>query len=208
MTQPRPRITRRLTRELDPAPRPFTPKETERRDRIRTLGLVLLVKHGIHALRFPTFCYALGYTPSMVRKHFCDLDELLLDILQEHAGRLTNTINAVPQDAPNRRQAQRAAYAATTRPSRGGFTDTHLLLVRDRHLLPPEELNPIEASLAQLGQTLGGSQGAEILSLLDNPFFTLGQIEAMLETLFPPRLERQTPNTRPAAPLPRPTILH
>ena len=153
------------------------------RDRIVDLGQALMARHGRHAISMTAFALALGHCTATIRRHFADLDALLAAILQRHLQRLSEALSEVPYDAPDRPAAMRAAYLAATRSALGGFTEGHLLLVRDRHLLPDDELIPIEETLYGLGCILAGDHGTPAMALLDTPALGATQIELMLAAL-------------------------
>jgi AcrR family transcriptional regulator len=165
-----------------PGHRPaLSPREQDRRDRILANALTLMAQYGRHSLTMAAFATGLRLSPAMVRRHFPDLDNLFAEILRAHLHAIAGAIGAIPPDTPNPQAARRAAYIAATRTASGNLTAAHLLLVRDRHLLPPDEAHSIEHMRGLLAETLAGPGGHAALVLLDAPDFQAPQIEAMLE---------------------------
>jgi hypothetical protein len=83
-----------------------------------------------------------------------------------------------------------AAYVAFTRNAFSGSTPDHTLLIRERHTLPPDLLEPIEHLRELIGSNLGKVCPEATLSLLDNPFIQPPQIEATLAALQDPSAEQ------------------
>ena len=177
------RILRNDAARADRNPPTPTTRDLATRDRIVDLGQVLMARHGRHAISMTAFALALGHCTATIRRHFADLDALLGSILQRHLQRLSEALSEVPWDAPDRQAALRAAYLGATRATLGGLTEGHLLLVRDRHLLPEDELTPVEDTLYGIGCILAGDHGAAALALLDTPALSAPQIECMMEGL-------------------------
>ena len=107
-----------------------------------------------------------------------------------------------PNDDPNRDAKRRRAYLAATRTQSGALTDAHLLLLRDRHFLPQDELTHIEAYRHQIGILLAGDRAKFVLPILDNPHATPADIDARLGNLRAAPAARPQPAPRPAAPAP------
>src|SRR5271163_3368876 len=138
------RILRADAQNLERDPPDLTPREQEQLTRILTLAEGILARRGIHTMTATGLAHALSIGPGTLRRHFSDLDVLLATLIRGHLRKIAHALREVPQDAPDRPQKLRAAYLAYTRATQGGFTEAHLLLVRDRHLLPEDLLAPIE----------------------------------------------------------------
>jgi AcrR family transcriptional regulator len=174
------RLLRADAHDFDRNPPPLSTKERERHDRILDVGRSILARRGRHAVNLAGLAAALRITASTLRRYFPDLDALLCEILRLHVRDIAREIGKIPHDAPDRNQQRRAAYLAFTRTALGGFTEAHLLLVRDRHTLPDDSLSAIEQTRIALGFNLAGGMAYEALSHLDNPFLTPARIEAIL----------------------------
>jgi hypothetical protein len=74
-------------------------------------------------------------------------------------------------------------YFNATRDGGKGPTPLHLLLVRGRFSLPPDELVKVEARRAILGNMVSAGYPEDVLWLLDCSSFDLGRIEAMMTAL-------------------------
>jgi len=165
---------------FDRNPPLFSAKERERHDRILEVGRSILARRGRHAVSLAGLAVALRMTSPTLRRHFPDLDALLGEILRQHLHEIAVELGKIPHDAPDRNRQRRAAYLGFTRTALGGFTEAHLLLVRDRHTLPDDLLSTIEETRFLLGGNLAGDMACEALSHLDNPFLSQARIEAIL----------------------------
>ena len=195
------RILRAIAESRHQRPEP-TPRELEREERILAVAQTVMAEAGRHTITFSSMALALRMVRSTLRLHFCDLDELLAAILHRHLRRLSYALGEVPQDAPDRPQKMRAAYLAATRTILGGYTEAHLLLVRDRHLLPPELLTSIDFIRHNLGDILAYGHAEEVLDLLDMRSLSAPRIEAHLALITAPAPEPAEPPITAAAPLP------
>jgi hypothetical protein len=118
-----------------------------------------------------------------LRRWFCDVDHLLAEILVRHFDAISERLAAIPANVPGRAAACRAAYLAATRTRDGALTEAHLLFMRDRHQLPPDEIGAVSTLRDRIGQQLAGAHGCIALGLLDMPELAGDQIEAMLDAL-------------------------
>jgi AcrR family transcriptional regulator len=174
------RLLRVRTDDL-PQPRRFlNDRERERRALILAAGREVMAVHGRHAITLSQLAIALRMAPASFRRHFTDIDDLLGTILRDHLMEVARALGRVPQDAPDRRAAQRAAYLHATRTAFNAPTEAHLLLIRDRHALPPDEFDSVEKLRLGIGDILAGAHAVEALTLLDTPECRLPQIEAAL----------------------------
>ena len=153
-------------------------------------------------ITFTSMALALRIPRSALRHHFCDLDELFAAILHRHLRRLAEALGEVPHDAADRPQKMRAAYLAHTRSVLGGYTESHLLLVRDRHHLPADLLTNIEAIRHDLGDILAYGHADLVLDLLDTRSLDAARLEATLAaaTATEPAEPQAAADPVPAAP--------
>ena len=196
MTAPA-RILRAIAESRHQRPEP-TPRELEREERILAGAQTAMAELGRGAITFTSMALALRMVRATLRHHFCDLDELLAAILHRHLRRLSYAIGEVPQDAPDRPQKMRAAYLAYTRSDVGFHTDAHLLLVRDRTLLPEDLVTNIEAARRDLGDLLARGHAEAALNLLDTPSLDAPCIEAALAGIIATAAKQ--PKSAPPAP--------
>jgi AcrR family transcriptional regulator len=179
-------------------------REQAREERILAGAQTVFAENGRHEVTLTSMALALHVVRSTLRHHFCDLDALLAAILNRHLVYLARIIgDAAHYDDPDAFRKRRAAYLAATRTILGGLTEAHLLLVRDRHLLPEDLLPHIEGFRNDIAHLVAGPDGRKILALLDSPEWTPDDIEALLaphqpQPAQPPALaETPTPPSRP-----------
>jgi AcrR family transcriptional regulator len=177
------RILRADAENLERDPPELSHREQEQYARILTVAEGLMARHGIHTMTASSLAQALRMGTRTLRRHFSDLDALLATLIRGHLRKLAHAIGQVPRDAPNRPEKQRAAYLAHTRTGAGALTDAHLLLVRDRHLLPADLLTYIEQARRNLGETLAPGHAENALALLDMPALDAPCIEAALTSI-------------------------
>ena len=188
-------------------------RQRARQEDILAVGLGIMVQHGRVALTMGRFAAAARMSASTIRRHFVDLDSILAELLSRHLLDVFTALGRVPEDAPNRKAALRAAYLKTTRNGFGAHTAAHTLLLRERHTLPPDLAAPLEQIVTSLGEILAGPHAEAAMALLDRPGLKTQDIEAMLACLdakptqtrpaIPPPLR-----PKPAKPDPRPDIAH
>ena len=186
------RILRATVENHHKRPEP-TPREIERDDRIVAGAQTAFAEHGRHRITLASMALALRIGRSTLRHAFCDLDALLAEILHRHMTSLARALGKIPYDDPNVQQKRRAAYFAATRTALGGLNEAHLLLVRDRHLLPA-----VEAHRYSIGLLVAGPHAEQALPLLDAPAWTAKTIDAALTAQAP-----HTPNPSNPPPPPR-----
>ncbi len=163
----------------------LTDKEREQEKRIIAAGVSLFARFGRAGVTMGNFALSLRMSPATVRRHFADLDTLLAEILYRHLAALAAAIGEPVRQGDPTRAARRRAYLAASRTPYSAPTERHLLLLRERHGLPRDLLQPIEDLRLQLGDMLAGDHAEAALSLLDTPSLQSPQIEAMLGTLAP-----------------------
>jgi AcrR family transcriptional regulator len=177
------RILRTHAMDVDPTLRHLSEREIEREERIIACAQHLIVRFGAAAISFTNLALAIRISPTTMRMHFADFHALLGEIMRRHLKTINAAMAAVPRDAPDRPQLQRAAYIEATR-FLGAPNAPHLILITYRTMLPDDERESVDSIREQIGMVLAGADGGACLSLLDNPCFDLGQIEAMLHTAF------------------------
>jgi AcrR family transcriptional regulator len=196
------RILRADAEKLERDPPDLTQRELEQYTRILAVTEGLMARHGIHTMTASGHAQALRMGPATLRRHFSDLDILLATLISRHQRKIAHALAQVPRDAPDRAQKLRAAYLAYTRADPGAVTDAHLLLVRDRHLLPEDLLTHIEQTRRNLGETLAPGHAEEALALLDMPALDAPCIEAALAAITATEQPKAAPPApKPAAPI-------
>jgi AcrR family transcriptional regulator len=198
------RILRADAQDLERDPPALTPREQEQHTRILTLSEGIMARRGIHTMTASGLAQALCIGAGTLRRHFPDLDVLLPTLIHRHLRKLAYVLGKIPQDAPNRPQKRRAAYLAHTRADLARFTDAHLLLVRDRHLLPEDLLTPIEAARRNLGDLLAPGHAEQALGLLDVPALDAPCIEAALVAITAEQGTTASPAPKPPVPITTP----
>ncbi len=167
-----------------PGQRPKTSwAEQDRQTRILDGAQFIMATYGRAAIRLTDLALGMRMSPHTIRRHFPDMDYLLAEILRRHLNAIVTAVGKIAYDAPNRDQARRAAYLAATRTPFGAPTEAHLLLIRDRHLLPQDEFEPIEDLRASIGNIIAGPHATAALALLDTPELTAAEIEAALTAI-------------------------
>ena len=194
------RLLRADAEELERDPPDLTPRELEQFTRILTVAEPIMARRGPHTMTLPGLAEALRMSARTVRRHFSDLDALLATLLRRHLRKLSYAIGKVPHNAADRPQKMRAAYLAYTRTADGNYTDAHLLLVRDRNLLPEDLRTQIEATRRDLGNVLAHGFAEEVLTLLDLRTLDAPRIEATLATIIVTAPKQAAPPPKPTAP--------
>ena len=193
---PSPRICRALV-EDHLGPPDFTERQIRREEKILAAAEHLMVKFGRAAVSMRLLATALRMSTSTLIWHYTDMDALLAEILRRHLRAITQAVGAVPHNAPNRQTAMRQAYLAATRAAFGRLTSKHLLLTRDRHLLPADELDHIEQTIQTLGETIAGDLGPEAMDVLNLPWATPEIAEPILATINTARHPAKPPTPQP-----------
>lgn len=175
---------------------PLSEKQRERQEFIIEATQTLMACFSADHFTIGSLALALRMTPAAIRRHFIDVESILAEILMRHLVALARAIGQVPQDHPDRRAAQRAAYFEATRDGWGAFTEPHQLLLRARHTLPDDLARPIEHMRQCIGQELAGDHAETGFTLLDAPHLQAPEIEAMLAHM----ASRPTAQAKPAEP--------
>jgi len=195
------RILRVTVENRHPRPEP-SERELAREDRIIAAAQTAFAAHGRATVTLTGMAQALRTSCYILRHCFCDLDALFAEILKRHLVYLARIIgDAAHYDDPDAFRKRRAAYLAATRTILGGLTEAHLLLVRDRHLLPEDLLPHIEAFRNDIAHLVAGPHGRKILTLLDSPDWTPDDIEDFLA----PHTHQKAEPAQPPAPAPAAT---
>jgi AcrR family transcriptional regulator len=176
--------------------RRFSEKQRQRQEHILTAALAVFARHGLAGLTMGAFGLALGMAPAAIRRLFIDLDTILAELLIRHLFAILKALGEVPAESPNRNAALRTAYLAATRTQDGRLAEPHILLLRERHSLPPDLAVDIEQTRDSIGEILAGADGAAALALLDTPGLAPSRIEALLAALDP----KPEPAPQPAPP--------
>ena len=180
----------------------LTLREQDRQEQIVTAGRTILAEFGAGSFTMTAFALALRMSPATIRRHFIDLDSLLVHILNHHLLTLSTVMGTLPRTANDKHAARRRAYLAHTRTPLGGLTEAHLLLVRDRHLLPQADLERIETVRASLAPLMAAKHAEAVMELLDMPAMDLADIDAILAA----RATQAAPASEPAPAAPCPIV--
>jgi AcrR family transcriptional regulator len=204
MTTTPARILRAHADALPNARRYRSAKERETEDHILQAAKPVLANNGRATTSFSGLAFAIRIPAGTLRRHFPDLDALLSELLLRHLRAIADELGRIPHNTPNSQAARRAAYLAATRSPYGGPTEGHILLLRDRHVLPPDLAEPLEKIRQSIGDLLAYPNGPAALALLDTPGTTPATIETMFDALAPtpPPSEDPAPTLLPAAPRP------
>jgi len=173
------RILRATVENRHKRPEP-TIRELEREDRFVAGAQTAFAEHGRYKVTVSAMATALRTSAAMLRHCFCDLDALFAEILHRHLTSLAHAFGAVPSNDPDAFPKRRAIYLALTRTALGGLTEAHILLVRDRHLLPDDLLPAVEAHRHSIGLLLAGPLAQRALDILDSPNWDPETIEETL----------------------------
>lgn len=179
------RILRAQADALGAGPPALSPREQAQQERVLTAAAQMMAAHGRRSVTWRGLAGALGMSPMTIKRMFCDLESILAEILSRHLRDIAAKFGEIPKDAANPQAARRAVYLACTRTGFGGPTERHLLLLRDRHSLPPDLAEPLEALRQSVGDMMGYPYGPAVLTLLDSQGLPGPEIETMLAGLPP-----------------------
>jgi AcrR family transcriptional regulator len=198
-----PRLLRDAIQHLLPR-RHLTTRELERRDRIVSAGRSAFVRFGRHGITLGSLALALNLGPAAFRRLFIDLDDLLYQIIDQHLFAVARKIAAIPDSDPDHRTKRCEAYLNATRGNLGAYTEDHLLLLRERHQLPPDLLGHIEGQRTAIGEDLAGTLHAEAtLAVLDIQGSTHAELLRLVRHIGePPPLAQPEPAPGAADPPP------
>jgi AcrR family transcriptional regulator len=197
-----PRLLRDAIQDRLPR-RHLTTRELERRDRIVSAGRSAFVRCGRHTITLSSLALVLNLTPAAFRRIFIDLDDLLFQILDQHLLALARKIAEIPDCDPDHKAKRCEAYLNATRGNLSAYTEDHLLLLRERHQLPPDLLQHIELQRTAIGEDLAGTLHAEAtLAVLDIQGSTNAELLRLVRHIGePPPLAQPEPAHEPADPL-------
>ena len=201
------RILRADAEQLERDTPDLTPREMEQYNRILAVAEAIMARRGMHTMTLPGFAEAIRMSARTVRRHFADLDALLATLLRRHLRKIACAIGKIPHGEADRPQKMRAAYLACTRTENGFFTDAHLLLVRDRNLLPEDLSTAIEGTRRKLGDLLARGHAEAVLNLLDTRSLDAPCIEAALAGIIATAAKQPKsapPALKPSAPIAAP----
>lgn len=163
---------------------PLSYKDEMLRLRIMQEATLLFAEFGRPHYSHTALAQALELSPARLRRFFADPDALLAAIIRRHlhaiADAIGDALQALPPEKPITPLERATAYYAATRTPGGTLCPAHLLLARDRHLLPDDERLPIETMREGLASILAHAGQPQILDLLDMPSLAPGQIAAVL----------------------------
>jgi AcrR family transcriptional regulator len=205
------RILKAQANDIERAPDRFNQRDRERHERILRVATPLFVANGRSALTLNGLAIALEIPATTFRRHFVDVDELLGVILTRHLTAISKALGKVSLESADLPKARRAAYIAYTHTDFHDLTDLHRLLVRDRHLLPPDVREGIDATIAGLAITLAGRNDEyrlQIATLLDAPGFSAEMVEAMIATLPAKPMQVRAPAAKLESVKPNPSCNH
>jgi AcrR family transcriptional regulator len=191
------RILRAYVNQHSPDSSFASPRKKARRERLTERARAIFAREGRQHITFTTLGRELGVSPGTLKSYFCDIHALFGEILCRHLRDITAELARIPDDAPDRFPRRRAAYIAFTR-TMDGLTGAHTLLVRDRSMLPPDVLDPIEKIRADMFNGLADNNVDVAQALLDCPSADGHYIEAVL---------RRMPPSAPPPPPPAPPQL-
>jgi AcrR family transcriptional regulator len=180
------RLIRDKLKRFTNARRPEGILDLERRAQYLDAAETIFAEYGRPAITLRNLAEGLYISPSTLRRHFADLDQLLADLIIRHLNRLNAILAAIDTNAPDHMEQRRAAYFANTRNPTGGYTDAHAITLRDRATLPADLAEGIETLRIAIGYALGGNNNNEALALLDSPMANLVKIEIVMQALAQP----------------------
>jgi AcrR family transcriptional regulator len=162
---------------------PATERERLRHENIIECARIAMAEKGFANITMAAFAIGMRIAVATMRRHFCDLDALLAHLVRLHLQAVSVALGKIDPNAPDPARARRAAYLAATRRPYGGFTNDHLLLVRDSPSLPPDELETIEKTRDGLARLLAGPNcdcPDRILNMLDNQAIEPADMEHLI----------------------------
>jgi AcrR family transcriptional regulator len=182
------RILRAIAQDMPGICREPSPRDQARRETILTAATRMMAERGPHTVTLTDIAAAVDIPRGTVRYIFPDLDNLLATIIKDHLRQVSLTIGgarlAMPEaTAAAKQEAARAAYISATRTELGAPLPAQILTVQYRHLLPPDEREGVESYRNAFCHVIGGVDPVATLEFLDNPRFTLRQVEAFVAAM-------------------------
>jgi AcrR family transcriptional regulator len=137
------------------------PAQSERRQKqhayILDAAIRMFAAHGRAGMTMRNIADALDLSRDTLRRQICDLHHLFALVLAAHLTTLTDAIESLDKTAPNLTARRRAELHRITTDQYGYTARLHVLLERERALLPDDERAPIEAQIAHLATLLGAT---------------------------------------------------
>lgn len=191
-----PRIVRTIIESVEPLPQGRSRGFYATRDRILTLGALVMARCGAAAITLPALALGLDVSLNTLQRHIIDTDYLLGLIIRRHLRVILAAFAEIPADAPDRARQQAAAYLRLTRESTGRFNPAHALLMKDSGHLPEDQRTAIATLRAEIhaASILPG----ELLALMDDEDFSA----AGLCDLAAPAGQGAEPDLQPGTPAP------
>jgi AcrR family transcriptional regulator len=174
------RILRAKAQARNPAHFALTERQRVRQEAILDIAKHLIADEGLANVTFAGLARALRLSVTTLIFHFVDLEALLGELIRRHLRALSAELGKISADDPHRHQKRRAAYLAYTRTPMGGLTEAHLLLVRDRHTLPPDERDGIELIRYGIGELITEGSVEDAFLFLDAPLLAAARIESYI----------------------------
>ena len=179
---------------------PLTKRQQACHPTLLHAAATMFADHGRAAFTLTKLARALRVAPASFQHHFVDLDALLFEIICTHLQNINQAIAAIDPKLPDAARLQRAAYYNQSRTGSGSFNIGHLLLVRDKPLLPEDLRVRIEHMQHRIGRTIAGEDAFDMLCWLDAPNHNLHDIECVVAAVPASRANR--PNPAPIAAVP------
>ena len=192
------RTLRAITDELPQSRRFLTQRELDRHALILAAGRATMARLGRAEVTLPRLATALRMSTGTIQRHVCDADSLLAEILFDHLRALATALGDTVRNGVHCQNAKRAAYVAATRTPNGGLTEAHLLLVRDRHTLPPDLAEQVNGLRDDLAEAMAGSLADVVLIILDSISLSLAEMEEGLAGIARKRYGEMAPHSEPA----------
>jgi AcrR family transcriptional regulator len=177
------RILRAKAQARNPAHFALTERQRAREAAILDIAQHLIADEGLANVTFAGLARALRLSVATLIFHFVDLEALLGELIRRHLRALAAELGKIAADDPLRHQKRRAAYLAYTRTPMGGLTEAHLLLVRDRHTLPPDERDGIDRQ--GIGELLTDGSVEDAYLFLDASTLAPARIESFIRSHAP-----------------------
>jgi AcrR family transcriptional regulator len=197
------RILRPLALTCPSRPRP-TERERQRRAYLLEAAQAVFEAHGRAPITLRAFADATAVSPSTIQRDFADLHHLFALVLTRHLDAILAAIGQIPEGDPDRLARRRASYRRAAANPDATQSRLHILYCRDRFLLPPDQLEPLEQQRRLIGDLVDPQNGEATLALLDCQTLSLPQIEAMLAPSRPaPAPQANAPAPQANAPAPQ-----
>ena len=188
------RICRAIVQEIIGRP-VLSARQQQREREILVAGEKLMARFGRHGVTPALIAASVSLSRATLFFHFTDLDALLGEILRRHLRQLEAALAAVPHNIATRQADLRAAYRAATTAPTGGPSDAHVLLARDRALLPVDQRQGLDQTWQSLTEKFPG-----ILPPAEPPAQPPARTPARPHTEIPPPIDRRQPATGHAQP--------